>query len=133
MSAPPNTDSDLKQNHTQDQDTESSSQSHSHSIIESASSPTTTIRQSVSSGSSHPSVTQTFADILKSPPPRQNQEKQEGGQTNLDAESLAPELKRSSSQQQQEALGKGRPGSSDLQPEQVWWLELEAILFNGHF
>ncbi|OCF75231.1 hypothetical protein I204_04084 [Kwoniella mangroviensis CBS 8886] len=81
---------------------EDESQTDAQSIIESASSPTPTIRHSQQQ-SQIPTAAQTFADILKSQPPNQ---------TGENMSSLAPELKRSNSAQQQEALGKGRPGSS---------------------
>ncbi|WRT65916.1 uncharacterized protein IL334_002867 [Kwoniella shivajii] len=95
------------------------SNSDSQSIIESASSPTATIRQP--SITNVPNVSQTFADILKSPPPppaqstssstpNQQQQRQtiSGG---MDM-SQSHELKRSNSSQQQQELGKGRPGNS---------------------
>nr|XP_018264944.1 calcium/proton exchanger [Kwoniella dejecticola CBS 10117]OBR87102.1 calcium/proton exchanger [Kwoniella dejecticola CBS 10117] len=102
MSAPPPT------SHSNDEEEDS------HSIVQSASSPTQTIRQS--NLGSQSTAAQTFAEILKSPAPQSGPE--EG--TMSSGLAAAPELKRSGSQQQQEALGKGRPGSlhSQQQDEQ---------------
>nr|XP_019011862.1 uncharacterized protein I206_02697 [Kwoniella pini CBS 10737]OCF50643.1 hypothetical protein I206_02697 [Kwoniella pini CBS 10737] len=97
MSAPPDHPS-----HSDD-----SVEEDSNSIVNSASSPTQTIRQS--NLGSQPAAAQTFADILKSPPPQRSGQGEDEMSSGL---AVAPELRRSGSQQQQEALGKGRPASS---------------------